>query len=294
MDETRFQTKFSRLFVFFAVKILPYPVWGFFFGEKRGFKITKEQPAAWSGKKIFLLYPHSVIRDEMLDILIMAGYETYTIQDEKRARKLLEKFPDSIMFINIDEGLKETEWEAYIRGIMEGPKTRDSRLGIMSYNQDRDLMEKYLMGLAVPCGYIQLKLGLQESTRIILNALEANEARGRRKFIRADCHEDIYATMNYKGEEATYQGKIMDISSAGIAAKLDRFEDLPPNSLLREVQLKLRGGLILVDMILIGRRRDNPLIYILLFDPRMSQDAKLVVHRYIKQCLQKYIDGLKV
>jgi hypothetical protein len=59
------------------------------------------------GKKIFLLHPHSVIREDMLDILIMAGYETYTVLDEKRARKLLEKFPGSIMFINIDEGLKE-------------------------------------------------------------------------------------------------------------------------------------------------------------------------------------------
>jgi hypothetical protein len=224
----------------------------------------------------------------------MAGYETYTIQDENRARKLLEKFPDSIMFINIDEGLKEKEWEAYIRGIIEDPKTGESRLGIMSYNQDRDLMQKYLMDLAVPCGYIQLKLGLQESTKIILNALEANEARGRRKFIRADCHEDTYAAMNYKGEDRTHQGKILDISSAGIAAKLENLGDLPPNSLLRQVQLKLRGGLVLVDMILMGRRRDNPLIYILLFDPKMSQDAKLIIHRYIKQCLQKYIDGLKV
>jgi hypothetical protein len=253
----------------------------------------EQQPDA-SGKKIFLLYPHSVIRDEMLDILIMAGYETYTIQDEKRARKLLEKFPGSIMFINIDEGLKEKEWEAYIRGIMENPKIKDSRLGIVSYNQDRDLMQKYLMELAIPCGYIQLKLGLQESTRIILSALEANEARGRRKYIRADCHEDIHATMNYKGTNETYHGKIMDISSAGIAAKLDRFENLPVNSLLRSIQLKLRGGIVMTDMILMGKRRDNPLVYILLFDPKMSQDNKLVIHRYIKVCLQKYIDVLKV
>jgi hypothetical protein len=59
-----------------------------------------EQQLDALGKKIFLLYPHSVIHDEMPDILIMAGYETYTVQDEKRARKLLEKFPGSIMFIN--------------------------------------------------------------------------------------------------------------------------------------------------------------------------------------------------
>lgn len=247
-----------------------------------------------AGKKIFLLRPHSVIREEMLDVLIMAGYETYTVIDEKKARKLLIKFPGSIMFINIDEGLKESEWEAYIREIQENPATKESRLGIMSYNQDRVLMEKYLMEIAIPCGYIQLKLGLQESTKIILAALDANEARGQRKFIRAVCEDDINATMNFKGDRGMHYGKILDISSAGIAAKVEKFEALPPNSVVHNVQLKLRGGLLMVDMILMGIRQGNRDIYIFLFDPKMNQDSKMVIYRYVKICLQKYIDGLKV
>jgi len=251
------------------------------------------QPDA-SGKKIFLLHPHSVIREEMLDLLIMAGYETYTLVDEVKARKLLAKFPDSIMFINIDEGLKESEWEAYIREIQENPQTKDARLGIVSYNQDRDLMQKYLMDLAIPCGYIQLKLGLHESTRIILGALEANEARGRRKCIRADCHDDLSSSLNYKGDSEIYHGNIMDISSAGIAAKFEKFVSLPTGSLLKNVQLKLRGGLVMTDMILMGQRRDDVHTYILLFDAKLSTENKLIIHRYIKQCLQKYIDALKV
>ena len=253
-----------------------------------------KQPDA-AGKKIFLLHPHSVIREEMLDLLIMAGYETYTLMDEARARKLLAKFPGSIMFINIDEGLKESEWEAYIREIQENPQTKDSRLGIMSYNQDRVLMQKYLMDLAIPCGYIQLKLGLNESTKIILGALEANEARGRRKCIRADCHDDISSSLNFKGDlEEIFHGSIMDISSAGVAAKFDKFVNLPTGSVLKNVQLKLRGGLVMTDMILIGQRQDDKHIHILLFDAKLSTENKLVIHRYIKQCLQKYIDALKV
>ena len=246
------------------------------------------------GKKIFLLRPHSVIHEEMLDILIMAGYETYTILDEKKARKLLEKFAGSIMLINIDEGLEENEWETYIRGVMEDISTRESRLGIMSYNQDKDLMQKYLMDLAIPCGYIQLKLGLQESTKILLSALEANEARGRRKCIRAECADDINATLNYQDDTGVVHGKILDISSSGIAAKFDRSISLVHNSLLRKVQLKLRGGLVLTDMIFMGKRHDDPSVGIFLFDPKMNQDQKLVIHRYIKMCLQKYIDNFVV
>jgi len=246
------------------------------------------------GKKIFLLHPHSVIREEMLDMLIMAGYETYTILDEKKARKLLKKFQGSIMFINIDEGLKEKEWETYIRDIQEDPATKDSRLGIMSYNQDRDLMQKYLMEISIPCGYIQLKLGLQESTKIILGALEANEARGRRKYIRAECEDDINAMVNFKTASGLAHGKILDISSAGIAARFDKAFELSLSTLIKDVQLKLRGGLVMTDMTYMGQRRDDKNVYIMLFDSKLSTENKLTIHRYIKQCLQKYIDALRV
>jgi len=253
-----------------------------------------EQQPDFQGKKIFLLYPHDVIRDDMLDILIMEGYETYTLVDVKRARKLLVKFPDSIMFINIDEGLEEKIWEAYIRGIQEDPALKNSRLGIMSYNQDRVLMQKYLMELAIPCGYVQLKLGVQESTKIMLGVLEANEARGRRKCIRVDCQDDTGSTLNYEGNSGTSHGNILDISSTGIAVKFEKPDDHAINSIIRNVQLKLRDALVMTDMTCMGQRHDDKQVYILLFDSNMPTKDKLVIHHYIKQCLQKYIDGLKV
>ena len=246
-----------------------------------------------SGKKVFLLYPHSVIRDDMLDLLIMAGFETYTLADEKKAQKILAKFPDSIMFINIDEGLKEKDWESYIREIQGNPMTRNNKLGIMSYNQDQDLMKKYLMEMGLPCGYIQLKLGLQESTRIILSALEVNEARGRRNSIRAACEDDINASINYRIDNDVYRGKILDISSSGLAAKFDRPPRLDTNTVISDVQLKLRGGLIMTNLVFMGQRRDDKRVQILLFN-NITTDQKLIIHRYIKQCLQRFINGLRV
>jgi hypothetical protein len=246
-----------------------------------------------AGKKIFLLYPHSVIQEEMLDILIMAGFESYVVLDRKRALKLLKKFPGSIMFINIDENLSEKEWEEYVRGIQEDPALKDSRLGILSYNTDQRLMQKFLIDMAVPCGYIQLKLGVKESTRIMLSALEANEARGRRKCIRAFCDQDALATVNFKDSHGSFiDGKILDISAVGIAAKFKGFEDIPPNSVVKEVQLKLHGSLVLSNMVFMGRRQDK--VVLLLFDPKMDQSKKAAVHRFIKYTIQQYMDTLKV
>jgi hypothetical protein len=252
------------------------------------------EQAAVEGKKVFFLYPHSVIQDEMLDALIMSGYEVYILRDHRRASRLLEHFPGSIMFINIDERLPEKEWEAYIRALQEAPATKDSRLGILSYNTDRDLMQKYLMDMSVPCGYIQLKLGVQASTKIIHDALQANEAKGRRKCFRASCEDDGSATINYKDHSAIYYGKILDISSAGVAVRIENFRGYQTNSRLKDIQVKLRGSLVRTDMILMGKRWDNQDVWIFLFDPNMPPESRLIIHRYIKQILQRYIDDIKV
>ncbi|MDR1445345.1 MAG: PilZ domain-containing protein [Treponema sp.] len=252
-------------------------------------------PVPREGKKIFFLYPHSVIKDEMLDVLIMAGFETYIAADAGRTLRLLEKFSGSFLFINIDEHFTEKEWEAYIRSIQEGAATKNSLIGILSYNQDTKLMQKYLMEMQIQCGYIQLKLGLQASTKIILGALAANEAKGRRKYIRADCEDDVYATLNFRDANQVFQGKIFDISSAGIAARIDKLGEKAANTVIKEVQLKLHGNLVMTDTIVMGKRRDDVNVYVLLFDPnRLTREGKLAIHHYIKQCLQKYIDSLKV
>jgi len=198
------------------------------------------------------------------------------------------------MFINIDEGLKEKAWEAYIKEIIENPQTKSSRLGIMSYNQDPALMEKYLIKMALPCGYIQLKLGVQESTKIILTALEASEARGRRSSIRVSCTHDLSATANYKGEKDFFQGKILDISSAGIAARFDKLPNYPINSMLHQVQLILHGVIVMTDMVYVAQRPNDRFAQVLLFGPKLSNESKLVIHHYIKQCLQKYMDELRI
>ena len=246
------------------------------------------------GKKIFFLYPHSVIRDELLDILIISCYEAYTLNDHKRALKLLAKFRDAIMFINIDEGMSEKEWEAYIRGIQENPKTIFCSLGILSYNTDPALKHKYLMDLNVPCGYIQLKLGIKESSRILLSVLDVIEAKGKRKFLRALCADDPTATVNVKSSGTIYYGKILDISGSGMAVQFPKFDNLPINSKVTDIQLKLRGSLVHTDGILVGRRKEQN-VYVFLFDvQKMNPDYKRTIQRYIKNSLQNYMDNIKV
>jgi hypothetical protein len=251
------------------------------------------EQAPIEGRKVFFLYPHSVIQDDLVDDLIMQGFEIYILRDHKRARKLIERFSGSIMFINIDERLTEPEWEAYIREILDNPQIT-TRLGILSYNTDRELMQKYLMDMMVPCGYVQLKQGAKESALIIRNALLANEAKGRRKSFRAVCEEGS-GIMIFNGDSCSINGKILDISSGGFAAKMDNPQKLDKNALLRKVQLKLRGAQAIVDLIYLGPRYDDPNVWILLFDPTSVTDtAKFTINHFIKLCLQRLIDTVEV
>lgn len=247
------------------------------------------------GKKVFFLYPHSVIKDEMLDQLIAAEYEAYILKDHNRALRLLKKYPDSILFINIDEVLKEPEWESYIRSILSSSLYTDARLGIFTYNEDQDLARKYLIDHSLPAGFIRLKLGFQETRKILLSVLDANEAKGRRKFVRAQCSEDPQAMINIDKDGSSVQGKLLDISSAGSACALPEEQMFPKNTLLKNVQLQLRGARIMVDVIVMGTRSDNPRVHVLLFNPKSLDEIKREkIFHYIRLNLQKRIESVSV
>jgi len=246
------------------------------------------------GKKVFFLHPHSVIKDELLARVIAAEYEVYTLKDRERALNILRRFPESILFINIDAGMKEPEWEKYVRRIQDDAELCSTRIGILSYNNDKELMQKYLFDIGIPCGFIQLKLGLEQSTKIILTALRANEARGRRKFVRVNCEQDGKATLNYKSDRGVANATIIDISSAGLACKFLSDPGLTPKTHLRNIQLKLRGKLLPVDAILMGTRSDESHVWVMLFDPKTEPNHKATIRDFIHTELQRHLESIDI
>ncbi|WP_321990886.1 PilZ domain-containing protein [Marispirochaeta aestuarii] len=247
-----------------------------------------------NGRKVFLLYPHSVFQDDLIYTLVQSEYEVYRLKDHNRALRILEKFPDSILFINIDERLDESEWEEYIRGIAGNPALDSIRIGILSYNNDEELKKKYLMDIGITCGFIQLKLGLKESTKIILTVLEASEAKGRRKFVRVSCEHDSSAQFNVRVFDTVVTGKIIDISSIGMAMQFDTDPELQKNTLLEGIQLRLRSSLINLSGVVMGFREEKPKRYVVLFTPKTAASEKTKIRRYIIQTLQGFIESLQV
>ncbi len=245
---------------------------------------------AADGKKVFFLYPQSVIQDELIAFLLKNEYEVYFLKDHIKARKIFRKFDNSICFINIDDGLKESEWEEYIASLRSDSEIKGVQIGILSYNNDPKLMEKYLIDIGVECGFIRLKLGVKQSTDIILKALEANEAKGRRKFVRVNCENDPRVVLNFNYKDTSYEGQIIDISSVGTACRFPDKIPIENKTVLNKIQLNLRGSLVQVDGIILSRRHDNEKILVIIFNPRPKGADLEKVHKFLHKTLQKLID----
>ena len=243
------------------------------------------------GKKIFFLYPQSVIQDELISFLLINEYEVYFLNDHIKALRIFKRFTNSICFINIDDGLKEPEWEQYIKTLKIKKETADVQIGILSYNNDPALIQKYLMDIGVKCGFIQLKLGVKQSTDIILKVLEVNEAKGRRKFVRANCEKDPRIVMNFGYKESNYEGSILDISSVGIACEFPAPVPVENKTVLHKIQLNLRGSLVQADAIILSRRYDSEKILVMVFNPRPKEAELEKIHNFIHKTLQKTIEN---
>ncbi len=246
---------------------------------------SEELKTAW-GRKVFFLYPHSVFSEELFLEILDNEYEVYVLKSHESAWRAAEKHPGSILFINIDGQPPDKDWETWVRKLMADPKRAETRVGILTYNMDQDLAKKYLMEIGVPCGFIQLKQGLVESKRIILKTLEANEAKGRRKYVRAKCMDPKKATLNVKYEGKIHNGIIHDISAAGMAFRFEKPVSLKSKAHLDDIQLKLKGVLCRVSGIFAGEIRDSTPRNLLLFDQPMPADTKEKIHRFIFHSLQ--------
>lgn len=244
-----------------------------------------------SGKKVFFLYPPSVVQGEVISRLLEMEYEVYVLKDHVVARRVLRAYPDSIVFVNIEDGLNEPDWAKWIAALRADPVTERVGVGILAYNADEGLQEKYLMNYGARCGFVRLRLGAEESVRILAATLQANEAKGRRKYIRALCEGDALTSINVKYFKTSFSGTLRDVSSVGFSCKFAPDPALPKNTLLDDIQLKLHGVLLNTEGVVFGHRTEaDGTLYVILFTSKMDARARAKVRKFIQVSLQADID----
>jgi hypothetical protein len=225
------------------------------------------------GKKIFFLYPPPVLT-EVVDQLAKQEFEVYLSRSHEKLRRSIASFPDAILFVNLDDGLDEAGWLDYVKGLRaEAPAVG---IGVITLNDDPELRKHYLMDLQVQCGFIILKIGASKTAEILAKTLEANEARGRRKFVRALCPPGTgQCAMDHEG--ATLRAELTDLSSAGMAIRLDGGASVKVGSVLRDISLVIKGQRLQASGVVVAKRAGEDgteSVHVVMFDPGSLDEAR--------------------
>jgi hypothetical protein len=242
-----------------------------------------------SGKKIFFLYPTASVKNQIITELVQQEYEVYAAKDHVRLARALKKHADSVIFVNIDEGMTALEWERWIGALMTS--LPNLKIGVFSSNSDEEVKNRYLNELRVACGYMGLKVDMSKMTPKILELIKVLNVKGRRKYLRATTELEGSATVNMPHGGDFIKGTIKDISVVGISCSFDTDPALSKNAIVKDIQIRLQSQLIKVEAVVFGSRMDGgEKIYVMIFTQRVDPEIKVKIRKYIQQNLQNKMD----
>ena len=243
------------------------------------------------GKKVFFLYPSALTQNQIISELAQEEFEVYTIKNESKIRQILSKYPESILFANINEGLKESAWVELIQSIQKNSDTGSVDIGIIASSNDDTVRRKYTELLKVRCGYTVIKSDLHAVTKQLVTILNAMNAKGRRKYIRMVTGKESTTTVNLPMNGTFVNGVIRDISVVGFSCSFSEDPQLAKNGLVGDIQLKLQSQLLKAEGIVFGSRKDETdKVYVFLFTQRVDPNARAKIRKFIQNSLQNRMD----
>ena len=238
------------------------------------------------GRKIFFVNPNFNIEKYLIEYLRKNEYEVYTLKDYRKAKRVLSVYPESMCFIDIDEGLSYSEWFNYMISLSTVPELQGLSLGIVTQNAGWEDKDKFLMNIRLPCGFshIDKKEGILEHFTKIL---DLNGAKGRRKYLRLDTRSerDVSGYMTAAGK--LYTVNIKDISSVGFA--INYKQELVPlfqkNTLIRNLCLSAGRKSMVCSCIVFNTQmnQDGTAMSVLMLTNENPEETKNYIRDYIFQ-----------
>ena len=222
----------------------------------------------------------------LIEYLRKNEYEVYTLKDYRKAKRILSVYPESMCFIDIDEGLSYSEWYNYMKSFSTIPELQGIYLGIVTQNAGWEDKDKFLMNIRLPGGFtlIDKKESLLEHFAAIL---DLNGAKGRRKYLRLDTRgeKDVSGYMTAGGK--LYTVNIKDISSVGFAIiyKPDLMPLFQKNTLVRNLCLSAGRKSMVCSCIVFNTQmnQDGTAMSVLMLTNENPESTKTYIRDYIFQ-----------
>ncbi|MCR5062477.1 MAG: hypothetical protein K6A89_04270 [Treponema sp.] len=254
----------------------------------------QEHPVA--GRKVFFVNPPLYVENYLHLELKQHEYEVYIIPDYRYTKVALRNFPDALCFIFIDDGLSFDEWFNFVKSFQFEDVLKTIFIGLMSAVIPAQVKEKFMLNLSLPGGFIMLN-ECKGSMLIekIVGILDFNGAKGRRKYIRLDCEDDVSINGYFANKSQLYQVTIVNISSVGFACYYPKSygEALIKNSYVPSFSVTLGRRSIVTPSIVFDTRPydEDRLFSVLLFVKQVGEDDRKVIKNFIFEQLQNRFEN---
>lgn len=247
------------------------------------------------GRKVFFINPRYDFSRIVVPGLIRMEYESYIIENYKKAKEILKKYPDSICYVYIDTQMRVEQWFNFVTSFEKDPMLSTIFLGIISKRITQTYKEYFLLHTTIPAGFIELKQSFDDIIDTIKGILDLNGAKGRRRYIRADCRDDEFISATFQIGKHPISTHLNNISSAGISCYGQSYLSMifTPNMLIRDIILSLHGKEVRCSgAVFLTALNEEETTIVLIFTQTVGFTVKSSIKEYIYTYLQGKLNDL--
>ncbi len=236
------------------------------------------------GRRIFFLNPAFVIRKEIFTSLQDNEYEAYIIDTYHEAKNIMRHNPNSILFINVDAQIPMNAWYNFVRSFEKEDVLRSINIYIMSERIKQS--DKLLFEAApeVAGEIIAMDDTLENLTERFSKILTDLNAKGKRKYVRANLIQDTDSALFWNYGTKMHQLKLLDISSVGMSVRVPNQigNIVAANTVLKDITIRLGTSQFVVEAVVFAVKNDaDKIIWILLLLPNTANKIKNSIKNYI-------------
>jgi len=242
------------------------------------------------GRKVFFVNANVTFDTQVISRLRLMEFEVYGIDDYRKTKAILRKNPDSICFIIMESQLSIKGWHNFIKSFESENVFSPLDIGVITLPLAQEKLDNFKAGLQLDAGIFINDSDLESLLHKIVIQLDTLQAKGLRKYVRANCLNEKQADCLWVRDNRMFRLKVIDISSVGIAAKLSpgQANAVHINQIITDVTLSLKSEAIPVDIKITAiKTAGDFLLVVIMFETSTLPDSINRVRKYIADNLEE-------
>jgi hypothetical protein len=240
-------------------------------------------------RKIFFLFIPRESGEKIVKKIVSREFEAYAFFDDAEPYlPVLEKMAGAIIFAYVPRGENNILWDECYERLASCAEDVDLTIttwigdtGYITFDAERSNVTPQVRRIDIA----EHSAGIIDH---IVAFLASRHAMGNRRHLRVYCGENSSSSFSIKRLETSYSGKVLDISSFGMACVFNSDIELKIHLFIDDIQLRLSGqSYNIAGSILAKRVIDNKTVYVIVFDFMENDEARSAVIDFVYRMLQR-------